>query len=147
MFPRYSSGNKTNKQCKLRTLSVQNNQDMLQILDVYTEQTKIRRCKMGTAVCRDWKIPHRKNFTLSRNPTPIPTPHSRSVVLYILSPRPPLLATLYFRQVHRDFKSPCISKLFKQMFPKVISDFSIHNTNSNSKFYYKKTAVVLETCF
>lgn len=77
---------------------------------------------------------------LSRSPTPLPTPHSRSVVLYILSLRLPLLATLYFRQARRDFNSPCISKLVKQMFPRVISYFKIRKSNSNSKFVLQKNS-------
>jgi hypothetical protein len=95
---------------------------------------------MGAAVCRDWKTPTHENFMLSRSPTPIPTPHSRAVVFYILSPRPPRLATLYFQQAHRDFNSPCISKLLKQMLPKVISVFNVRNTNSNSKFILQKNS-------
>ena len=95
---------------------------------------------MAAAVCQDWKTPTQETFMLSRSPTPLTTPHSRSVVLYILSPRPPLLATLCFRQVHRDFNSPCSSKLVKQIFRKVISDFNIHNTKSDSKFLLQKSS-------
>jgi hypothetical protein len=105
---------------------------------LYRVNEKTHRSKMGAAVCRDWKTHAQKTFVLSRSPTPLPTPHSRSVVLYILSPRPPILATLHFRQVHRDFNSLCISKLVKQIITKVISDINIHNTNSNSKFILQK---------
>jgi len=111
---------------------------MLQMLRRLYRVNENSPVQMGVAACRDWKTPTHKPFMLPRSSIPIPTPHTWSVVLYILSPRPPLLATIYFLQVHRDFNSPCSSKLVKQMFPNVISDFNIHNTNSNSKFLLQK---------